>query len=280
MKKISLIMATYGRFTEVEAFCQILMQQTYQNFELIVVDQNEGDGLTAILTPFINSFELIHIQSDIKGLSANRNIGLKKAKGDIIAFPDDDCLYKSDTLEYVLTKMEKNNADYFCLNWHDIMQPKVFSAVSEEIKEIKKQNFFDVGSSITLFVKKAILRGFEFDEQLGVGAIFGSGEETDLLLFCLSKKAHCICDGTYYIHHPYKENKEINVSRSYNYALGYGAIMKKAFVVYNFHFALFIFIYALLKNLIGIIISPKRKHHLIALKGKIVGFCLYKKESE
>ena len=47
--KFSLIMATLGRFEDVSNFCKVLAKQTYNNFELIVVDQNEGDGLSEIL---------------------------------------------------------------------------------------------------------------------------------------------------------------------------------------------------------------------------------------
>ena len=277
--KFSLIMATLGRFEEVRSFCEVLSKQTYKDFELIVVDQNPAEGLTDILAPFLKEFPLIHIRSDKKGLSLNRNIGLQKASGDIIAFPDDDCLYNEDTLEYVARRMKEVNADYFCVNWHDTTQPQAYQCVREEATEIKKRNFFDVGSSITLFVAKSVIEEFSFDEQLGVGAKYGSGEETDLLLWCLSKNARCICDGTYYIHHPYKKSLEINEKRSYSYALGYGALMKKAFSVYHFYFVIGKFLFALLKNMLGMIISPRRKHHFISFKGKIAGFISYKQEA-
>lgn len=276
--KFSLIMATLGRFSEVAEFCKVLAKQTYKNFELIVVDQNEGAGLTEVLAPFVSQFSLVHVQSNKKGLSVNRNIGLQRSSGDIIAFPDDDCLYNEDTLEFVARRMTEEKADYFCVNWHDATNPSAYQCVLEEPTEIQKRNFYDVGSSSTLFVTKSVIEGFRFDEQLGVGAKFGSGEETDLLLFCLSKNARCFCDGTYYIHHPYKENREVNISRSYNYALGYGALMKKAFCVYHFHFVFGKLTVALLKNIAGILFSSRRKHHVAALKGKLKGFVLYHAE--
>lgn len=276
--KFSLIMATLGRFEEVAEFCNMLAKQIYKDFELIVVDQNEGDGLKEILAPFKKQFQLIHIQSNKKGLSVNRNIGLQKATGDIIAFPDDDCLYNEDTLEYVLRNMQKRNVEYFSINWHDSSQPEEFQCVLGDASWIEKRKFFDVGSSITMFVKKSLIEGFKFDEQLGVGAKFGSGEETDLLLYCLSKNAKCYCDSSYFIHHPYKKNEKVDVKRSYNYALGYGALMKKAFTVYGFSFVLFKFIIACLKNIAGLIFSSRRNHHFYAIKGKIIGFFSYKKE--
>ena len=75
-----------------------------------------------------------------------------------------------------------------------------------------------------------------------------------------------------------KKNEKVDVKRSYNYALGYGALMKKAFTVYGFRFVLFKFIIACLKNIAGLIFSSRRNHHFYAIKGKIIGFCSYKKE--
>ena len=277
--KFSLIMATLGRFADVAAFCKVLTKQTYKDFELIVVDQNEDVGLTEILAPFKNQIQLIHIKSYKKGLSVNRNIGLKYATGDIIAFPDDDCLYNENTLEYVLRNMQERNADYFSINWHDSTQPEAFQCVQKESSWIKKRNFFDAGSSITMFVTKNVIAGFKFDEQFGVGARLGSGEETDLLLYCLAKNAKCYCDISYFIHHPYKKTEKVDVKRSYNYALGYGALMRKAFTVYCFRFVILKFIIACLKNVAGLIFSSRRNHHFYAIKGKIIGFCSYKKEN-
>ena len=272
--KFSLITATLGRVSEFERLLQSLSAQTFKDFELIVVDQNEHFQLEEICNRFKN-LNIKYIHSDKKGLSYNRNIGLKQAQGEIIAFPDDDCLYNDDTLEYVVNNIKNKELDYFCINWHDKTNPSAYHSTSSIKRYIKNRNFYEVGCSITLFVRKSTISDFLFDEQLGAGAKYGSGEETDLLLHCLKKNAKCFCDGTYYIHHPYKETTEINIKRSYNYALGYGAIMKKAFSLYHFRFVIFKFLFAILKNIAGIA-TKKRKHHITALKGKIFGFYSYK----
>ena len=91
--RFSLIMATLGRFDEIRIFLDSIDLQNYTDFELIIVDQNEENILGDIILPYKKKFYINHIRIKEKGLSLARNVGIKYAKGDIIAFPDDDCIY-------------------------------------------------------------------------------------------------------------------------------------------------------------------------------------------
>ena len=51
---------------------------------------------------------IIHVKSNTKGLSYNRNIGLEYAEGEYIAYPDDDCEYYPNTLKEVEEAFQKN----------------------------------------------------------------------------------------------------------------------------------------------------------------------------
>jgi len=66
-----------------------------------------------------------------------------------------------------------------------------------------------------------------FDENLGVGSVFGSGEETDYVLTLLHKGYK----GRYFandiIFHPAKKGNYSDLERAYKYALGFGALVKK-----------------------------------------------------
>jgi len=81
--------------------------QTYANFELIVVDQNDDDRLVPILKDYKEKFSILHLRSK-KGLSRARNVGLRYVSGDIVAFPDDDCWYPPDLLERVANFFEEH----------------------------------------------------------------------------------------------------------------------------------------------------------------------------
>jgi glycosyltransferase involved in cell wall biosynthesis len=91
--KISLLLATLGRSFELERFMTSLDNQTYRNFELIVIDQNTDARLDPILRKYRGRFSFVHVRSDKPGLSRSRNEGMKHLSQDtdLLAFPDDDC---------------------------------------------------------------------------------------------------------------------------------------------------------------------------------------------
>ena len=98
--KFSLVMATLGRSVEIERLFNSLVNQTYKNFEVIVVDQNEDDRVVKLVEQFRDRLEFVYVHSE-KGLSRARNVGLKHIHGDLVAFPDDDCWYHPDVLAHV-----------------------------------------------------------------------------------------------------------------------------------------------------------------------------------
>ena len=88
--KVSLVMPTINVTTELELFLKSLKTQTYRDFELIVVDQNEGNEVFEIVKNYEEEFKIKYAKSDEKGLSLNRNRGLVLMEGEIVGFPDDD----------------------------------------------------------------------------------------------------------------------------------------------------------------------------------------------
>jgi len=105
--KISLVMPTINVTTELDLFLKSLKAQTYKDFELIVVDQNEGNEVFEIVKDYEEEFKIKYVRSDERGLSLNRNRGLILMKGEIVGFPDDDCEYQPDTIEKVVSFFEK-----------------------------------------------------------------------------------------------------------------------------------------------------------------------------
>jgi glycosyltransferase involved in cell wall biosynthesis len=267
-------MATYGRDKEVAAFCLSLKNQTYHDFELIIVDQNQSDMLAPVVREYSQYFIISHIKSEKTGLSYNRNIGLAHARGDIIAFPDDDCEYKPDTLDFIKTKFCGTKFDFVSCNSKDYTREN-HCHFSNKAHIVSKGNFFISGISYTIFIKSYCLKDFTFDVQLGCGAIYGSGEESDLLLYLIYNKFNGIFYGNYAIHHPYKPLFS-NTKRAYEYSLGYGALFKKAVIQYRFYSLLLKFAGAVIKNIIGLFYIKRSIYYSRVLHGKITGFIKYK----
>lgn len=226
--KFSLVLATLGRINEVEEFIKSLLNQSYKNYELIIVDQNSHNEVEKIYELYKDKIEMKYLKIDEPGLSNARNIGIKHCEGDVISFPDDDCEYDKETLNNVYKKFKSTENDIItfkiidkyskqntCGNWLD----------SDTI--ITKSNIFNTAISITIFVRKKSSDNLEFDLNLGVGTRLSSGEETDFILNLIDNGYKGTYFSDIYVYHPQKEK---NFSRGYNYALGTGAVYYKEII--------------------------------------------------
>lgn len=86
---VSVILCSFNGAKKIKNTLIALKKQTYPNFEIIVVDDGSSDKTAQIAEDF-GVITISHSQN--KGLSASRNTGIKKSKGEIIAFTDDDCV--------------------------------------------------------------------------------------------------------------------------------------------------------------------------------------------
>ena len=100
MPGFSLILATSGRTTELRRFFGSLAAAGAADCECIVVDQNADDRLQPILAAWSDRISIKHLRSS-PGLSHARNVGLSRATGELLAFPDDDCWYSPGLLRQV-----------------------------------------------------------------------------------------------------------------------------------------------------------------------------------
>ena len=84
---VSIVICTYDRAEYLQKCLDSMLNQTYGNFEVIIVNGPSTDNTASILKNY--PFKTVQ-QIKKSGLSAARNLGIKEAKGDIIAFIDDD----------------------------------------------------------------------------------------------------------------------------------------------------------------------------------------------
>src|SRR5882724_3254503 len=80
----SLIVCTLGRQDQLRRLFASLAVQSFRDFEVIVVDQNEGGFLDEIIAAYRPRLEIIHVAA-APGLSGARNVGLAHASGQIVA---------------------------------------------------------------------------------------------------------------------------------------------------------------------------------------------------
>ena len=188
--KASLVMATLGRVAEIDRCVDSLAAQTRRDFELIVVDQNPDDRLVPVVARArALGLACHHLRQSEPNQCKARNTGIEHARGEVVAFPDDDCWYKPDVVERVLDRFERQSTlDGLVIRWEEAGQ-----AVAGQVRFNEFARFRGpTASCITLFFRTSKLREMGgFDPALGLHSWYGGGEETDLMLTLLRKGA-CI----------------------------------------------------------------------------------------
>jgi glycosyltransferase involved in cell wall biosynthesis len=112
--KISVIMLTYNRENMVSDMIECVLAGTFSDFEFIIVDNGSLDNSGRIADSYAKKdsrISVIHIPKNIN-IGTGRNAGLDAAKGDYIAFVDDDDTLKPDYLEYLYKLITENDADF------------------------------------------------------------------------------------------------------------------------------------------------------------------------
>ena len=100
---VSVVIPTYNRKGVVERAISSVLGQTYQNFEILVVDDGSSDGTETALAHFREDPRFHYEYQKNKGQSAARNKAINAASGELIAFLDSDNFWKNDKLERQLT---------------------------------------------------------------------------------------------------------------------------------------------------------------------------------
>jgi glycosyltransferase involved in cell wall biosynthesis len=96
---VSVIIPTYNRAHLIGKTLDSVFAQTYQNFEIIVVDDGSTDNTVEVLRPLAETEKLKYIRQNNQGASLARNRGIKEARGSYIAFLDSDDLFEPAKLE-------------------------------------------------------------------------------------------------------------------------------------------------------------------------------------
>ena len=113
--KISVILPVYNVYKYIERCINSLINQTYENIEICIVDDGSSDGSEVICDNYSledNRIKVYHQQNS--GPSIARNKGLEMATGDYIFFMDSDDYLNLNTFSFLLKELEDKSADISC----------------------------------------------------------------------------------------------------------------------------------------------------------------------
>lgn len=107
---VSIIIPVYKVEKYIEKCMQSLLDQTYENFEALVVDDGSPDNSITLAKELVgDDSRFIFLEKENGGQGSARNLGLDHAKGDYIAFLDSDDSYTADMLQVVVDEFAKED---------------------------------------------------------------------------------------------------------------------------------------------------------------------------
>ncbi len=131
--KISIIVPVYQAEKHLEQCLDSLVNQTYVNLEIILVDDGSHDNSLAICNQYKDKDQrIIVVHQDNAGVSTARNVGINKASGEYIYFVDSDDWIEINTIEELVRDVEENALD--CVGFNYLKE--------YEGKTVKNKNYF------------------------------------------------------------------------------------------------------------------------------------------
>lgn len=119
LPRISVVIPTYNRSRELDRCLNSLVNQTYQNFEVIVCDDGSIDDSKNVVNNYIDKLDLAYLYSENFGGPARpRNLGIHAATSPYIAFLDSDDWWAPEKLSVCASRLANDDVD---LLYHDML---------------------------------------------------------------------------------------------------------------------------------------------------------------
>jgi glycosyltransferase involved in cell wall biosynthesis len=214
---------------------------------VLVVDQNADDRVGSLLDE-----HTLHLRSSL-GLSRARNLALPKLAADVVAFPDDDCIYPRDLLERVAARIDGVDGVTGREPWW-----------TSDAAVLTRENLWNRAISFTIFLRRPIVeRVGEFDEKLGLPE--SSGEEIDFLIRALDAGARIEYDPSLVVEHPRKDVDLARVAGRDGESIGY--LLRKH------RYPATTVARMLVRPVGGAVLHPRRAgFHVATLRGRLRGY--------
>lgn len=182
-RKVSIIVPVYNAEKTIKRCIESLINQTYTNIEIILVNDGSKDNSLEICKQFEQE-KITIIDKKNEGVSITRNTGISNANGDYIAFVDSDDYVKENYISEMVKAMESQNVDWVICNYDVITKNQ--TKPNKPLETIAKCNARDIDKYLfeiysrtllnqpwnKLYKKEFIQAEFEPKMSLGEDLIF------------------------------------------------------------------------------------------------------------
>jgi len=175
-KLVSCIIPSHNRQDLVGRALESVISQTYKNLEIIVVDDASQDDTEFIIRGYMdNDNRVKYIKNPSpKGGSGARNVGIKKARGQYIAFLDDDDEWMKDKIEKQVFALKEFDAVVCAFYVNDKKKIIRYPKTVIQLNDLRKANV--LGGTSILMSRSSVAKITLFDEDLT------NGQDWDLLI--------------------------------------------------------------------------------------------------
>lgn len=263
----SVIICTLGSNPLLVPALEAVLAQTHTNFELVIVDNNPSSHrVDDVLAKFDDS-RIRVVQQPQRGLSNARNAGVAAAKGDYIAFTDDDATVCPTWLSAILdvfvsadkaghpvggvtgpafpAQLDHDSQKYFEARggFPKATQPYLWNPAGEVPVELLSfgapgeggplfpVTTARVGAGVNMaFSRQALADLGSFDTALGAGAATLGGEDLDAFARALRKGHIIVTNPDAVVHHVHRQDLDGLVRQTYGDGTGMAALLTKAVV--------------------------------------------------
>ena len=141
---VSIIMPSYNSDQFIEETIKSIFAQTYENWELILVDDCSTDNSIAYIEPIVATDKRINFIKLVKnsGPAIARNRAIKQAKGRYIAFLDSDDIWMPEKLSKQLTFMQKNDIALSFTSYYHIEEES--ERIINQVHALNKVNYSEL----------------------------------------------------------------------------------------------------------------------------------------
>ena len=281
-KKVDIVICTNKNLLILRnLITEIFNQNGNFDISVVVVHQSNSSNL---YPSFLRNKKIRYKNIKKKNLSIAKNIGLRLSKSNLISFLDDDVRINKNYLSESFNYINKHKCDllFSRINQINSKLPLSRNMINSDLNI----NYFNTNCclSSSMWINLKNKKKIFFDKDFGLGAKYGSGEETDFIFNFLKKNKKVCYSSKVLIFHPKEFHRLKNLKEIYkkflSYGVGQGAILKKNYRKFKI-ISLYLFIISILKSLIAtivfLIIFRKKNFikYLSLFIGKVIGFKNY-----
>jgi len=186
--RISVVISTCNRPKLLKSAIESVLANNYPDFDLVIVDQSENNDTRNLVEEYIKYDSRVrYIHCPGKGSGKSKNVGIKEAKGSIVATTDDDCVVAQDWVEKIASFFDTHPDTVVIFgdvipgkpSPSGVLCPWYNSANRKYVGVFSMMDIVGLGANMAIR-REVFERVGDFDENIGAGAPIGSGEDTDL----------------------------------------------------------------------------------------------------